>query len=134
MEVWQVPSRATPQLVGSGSVRIAGLAGRNLALVEHRILKRLRAKSIEVPGLRGVPLRRPIDEDLALNLGLLFRVLAPMRIHDNIRAVAQGIEEMGREEAAYWLGMAMHRRNPRRVLTALRMLLTEARVRTTTRR
>ena len=27
--------------------------------------------------------------------------------------------------AAYWLGMAMHRRHPRRVLTALRVLLTD---------
>jgi hypothetical protein len=33
---------------------------------------------------------------------------------------------MEREEAAYWLGMAMHRRRPRRVLRALRVLLTEA--------
>ncbi len=40
-------------------------------------------------------------------------------------AVAEGIEAMGREEAAYWLGMAMHRKHPRRVLTALRTLLTE---------
>jgi len=32
---------------------------------------------------------------------------------------------MGQEEAAYWLGMAMHRVNPRRVLSALRMLLTD---------
>ncbi len=30
------------------------------------------------------------------------------------------------EEAAYWLGMAMHRRRPRRVLAAFRLLLTEA--------
>ena len=57
----------------------------------------------------------------------LFRALAPMRSRDNMRAVAEGIEAMGREEAAYWLGMAMHRRRPRRVLTALRMLLTEPR-------
>jgi len=35
----------------------------------------------------------------------------------------EGIEEMGREEAAYWLGMAMHRKNPRRVLAALRLLM-----------
>jgi hypothetical protein len=32
---------------------------------------------------------------------------------------------MERAEAGYWLGMAMHRRNPRRVLTALRFLLTD---------
>jgi hypothetical protein len=48
-----------------------------------------------------------------------------MRSRENIRAVADGVEAMGREEAAYWLGMAMHRRNPRRVLTALRFLLTD---------
>ena len=44
----------------------------------------------------------------------------------NVAAIencAHGIEAMGREEAAYWLGMAMHRTNPRRVLAALRLLL-----------
>lgn len=66
-----------------------------------------------------------ISEDLALNLGLLFRVLAPMRSREAMRAVADGVEAMGREEAAYWLGMTMHRKNPRRVLSALRFLLTE---------
>ena len=66
-----------------------------------------------------------LTEDLALTLGLLFRTLAPMRSRDNMRTVAEGIEAMGREEAAYWLGMAMHRKNPRRVLTVLRFLLTE---------
>jgi hypothetical protein len=48
-----------------------------------------------------------------------------MRSRNNVRAVADGIEAMGREEASYWLGMAMHRKNPRRVLTALRSLLTD---------
>jgi hypothetical protein len=42
-----------------------------------------------------------------------------------MRLVAEGIEDIGREEAAYWLGMAVHRKNPRRVLAALRMLLTD---------
>ena len=66
-----------------------------------------------------------LGEELALTLGLLFRVLAPMRSRDNMRAVVEGVEAMEREEAAYWLGMAMHRRHPRRVLTALRVLLTD---------
>ena len=66
-----------------------------------------------------------LTEDLALTLGLLFRALAPMRSRDNMRAVFEGIEVMEREEAVYWLGMAMHRKHPRRVLTALRFLLTE---------
>ena len=34
---------------------------------------------------------------------------------------------MGHEEASYWLGMAMHRKHPRRVLMTLRILLTVAR-------
>jgi hypothetical protein len=65
-----------------------------------------------------------IDEELALNLALLFRVLAPMRSIDRIRLVADGIDKMSREEAGYWLGMAVHRVYPRRVLAALRVLLT----------
>jgi hypothetical protein len=42
-----------------------------------------------------------------------------------MRSCAEGIDAMGREEAAYWLGMTMHRRHPRRVLQALRILLTD---------
>ena len=53
------------------------------------------------------------------------RSLAPFLNRDRVRAVAEGVEAMEREEAGYWLGMAMHRRNPRRVLTALRSLLTD---------
>ena len=41
-------------------------------------------------------------------------------------AVAEGADAMDREQAGYWLGMAMHRPNPRRVLMALRCLLPEA--------
>ena len=124
LEVWQVRSRATPQLKAPN--RVAGLRGRNLALVEHRVLRRLKQAGIILGGLTLDNLRTfKIDEDIALNLGLLFRVLAPMRNLDNMRACTEGIEAMGREEAAYWLGMAMHRKNPRRVLAALRFLLTD---------
>ncbi|MCP4697151.1 MAG: hypothetical protein GY862_09920 [Gammaproteobacteria bacterium] len=125
LEVWQAPSSATPNI--SRPVRIAGLRGRNLTLVEHRVLKRLHKTKIN---LADVPMKKKcrysLDEDLALNLGLLFRVLAPMRNRDNMRNCAEGIETMPHEETAYWLGMAIHRKNPRRVLMALRILLTEA--------
>ncbi len=123
-EIWQLPTTASPQV--TAAKRVAGLRGRNLELVEHRILRRL--------SHAGIRLGRPADkdqrghavtEDLALMLGLLFRTLAPMRSRDNMRAVTEGIEAMGREEAAYWLGMAVHRKHPRRVLSALRCLLTE---------
>ena len=75
--------------------------------------------------LDGGAVTATLSEDVALSLGLLFRTLAPMRSRDRMRAVAEGIDAMDREEAAYWLGMAMHRRNPRRILTALRVMLTE---------
>ena len=124
LEVWQVPSPATPQL--KAPLRVAGLRGRNLSLIEHRVLRRLKHAGVMLASLPLNDVRSyRVDEDIALNLGLLFRTLAPMRSADNMRACAEGIEAMGREEAAYWLGMAMHRKNPRRVLSALRLLLTE---------
>ena len=127
-EIWKMPAAATPQV--TSPLRVAGLRGRNLELVEHRVLKRLSQSGVKP--IRSVDNRKrgyKLTEDLALRLGLLFRTLAPMRKRDNMRAVAEGIEAMGCEEAAYWLGMAMHRKHPRRVLMALRFLLTSARPR-----
>ena len=123
-EIWQMPATATPQV--TSPLRVAGLRGRNLELVEHRVLKRLSQSGVKPERSVGTRKRGyTLTEDLALTLGLLFRTLAPMRSRHNMRAVAEGIEAMGREEAAYWLGMAMHRQHPRRVLAALRFLLTE---------
>ena len=123
VEVWQLPSPVSPQV--QVPVRMAGLRGRNLDLVEHRVLRLLRGAGVRFAPLSDRKEAHSIGEADALRLGLLFRTLAPMRSRDNVRAVAEGIEAMGREEAGYWLGMAMHRRNPRRVLTALRSLLTD---------
>ena len=122
LEVWQLPAPATPHL--KEAKRIAGLHGRNFALVENRLLKQLAKSRVDVTGIRvGDKRRSEIDEGMALRLGLLFRVLAPMRSRPNMLACSTGIEAMGKEEAAYWLGMAMHRKYPRRVLMALRFLL-----------
>ena len=122
LEVWQLPGPASPQLREPRYV--GGLGGRNLALAEHRILKQTRAAGIDLGGLRTGDSRRvTLPEDQALRLGLSFRVLAPMRSRTNMRTCCEGIEAMGREEAAYWLGMAMHRKYPRRVLMALRIVL-----------
>ena len=123
-EIWQMPATATPQV--TSATRVAGLRGRNFELVEHRVLRRLSQSGVKLG--RSVDNRKngcALTEDLALTLGLLFRALAPMRSRGNMRAVAEGIDAMGHEEAAYWLGMAMHRKHPRRVLAALRFLLTE---------
>jgi hypothetical protein len=123
LEIWQTPSPATPRLTAPEYV--AALKGAALRLIESRLLKRLaRAKiNLATPSAESTRAWK-IDEDLALNLGLLFRALAPMRNLDRIRQVADGVDEMSREEAGYWLGMAMHRKYPRRVLAALRILLT----------
>ena len=129
-EIWQVPAEATPQV--KTAVRVAGLRGRTLDLVEHRVLRRLARAGVR-PSSAADRKRRgyAVTEDIALYLGLMFRALAPMRSRENVRAVIEGIEAMEREETGYWLGMAMHRPNPRRVLTALRTLLTEPRARQT---
>ena len=125
-EIWQLPNAATPHL--QADTRIAGLRGRNLSLVEHRVLRRLAQSGVRLGQSPGSKERdHALTENLALTLGLLFRTLAPMRNRENMRTVAGGIEAMQREEAAYWLGMAMHRKRPRRVLAALRVLLTEPR-------
>jgi len=122
--VWQVPAAATPHL--RQPIRIASLEGRNLELVQHRILRVLAEHRIRLVGRPGRTwFSRPVPETLAVRLGLMFRTLAPMRDRERMWAVADGIEKMEREEAAYWLGMAIHREHPRRVLAGLRLLLTE---------
>ena len=124
LEIWQLPASATPHI--KQPTYVAGLHGRNLSLVEHRLLRRLKAVRINLNDLPAIEaLRVPIDEELAINLGLLFRALAPMRNREHMAAVAVGIEVMTKEEAGYWLGIAMHRKYPRRVLMALRFLLIE---------
>jgi hypothetical protein len=123
LEIWQMPSPATPQV--TTPARVAGLRGRNLELVEHRVLKKLKEVGIRIDILPIEGMGSRIAEDTALNLALLFRTLAPMRSRDAMRLVSEGIDQMSREEAAYWLGMAVHRKNPRRVLTALRVLMTD---------
>lgn len=123
IEIWQVPSLATPQIVNP--LRLAGLRGRNLELTEHRVLRRLKESGIRLDLLPIEGMGSALNEETALRLALLFRTLAPMRNRDNMRLVADGIEAMGKEEASYWLGMSVHRKNPRRVLTALRILLTD---------
>lgn len=126
LEVWQLPAPATPELKQPHYV--GGLAGRNLALVERRVFAQLKTAGVDVAALRtGQRARMELEEDVALRLGLTFRALAPMRKRAHMRAVSEGVEGMAREEAAYWLGMAMRRRHPRRVLMALRCLFVEPR-------
>jgi len=136
IEVWRMPSPATPQL--TTPTRLAGLRGEALELVEHRVFKQMQRAGLRISSLRPVPAQKQVErqvnssvqgynipEELALTLGLLFRVLAPMRSRPRMRQVAEGVEAMEKEEASYWLSMAIHRKNPRRVLTALRYLLTD---------
>jgi hypothetical protein len=123
LEIWQLPSHATPRL--KAPEHVATLQGSGLRMMENRLLKRLAREKIVLGSLKpGKSKRWPLDEEQALSLGLLFRALAPMRNLDRIREVAEGVETMSREEAGYWLGMVLHRTYPRRVLASLRTLLT----------
>lgn len=121
MRIYRLP---LPRAVSGEADFVGGLRGAGLERFEPRILRILRQRGVRLgpgePGRRNV---HGLDEETALVLGLLFRTLAPMRNRDNMQACVDGIERMGREEAAYWLGMVMHRRKPRRVLQALRIVL-----------
>ena len=122
LEVWQVPSTATPEL--KEPKRLAGLSGHKLLMVEGSVLRKLKAEKVSLAKLKkGESRRDALSEDLAMAMGLLFKLLAPMRNVSSMENCARGIDAMAREESAYWLGMAMHRKNPRRVLAALRLLL-----------
>jgi hypothetical protein len=130
LEVWQLPSSATPHL--KRPKRVAGLRGRNLALFEHHLDRQLKREGIRLADLGvGGKDTFSLAEERALQLGLMFRTLAPMRNRDNMRDCVTGTEAMAKEEAAYWLGMAMHRKYPRRVLMSLRFLLIDPKRETT---
>jgi len=123
LEIWQLRSPATPRL--KAPEHVATLQGSGLRMLENRLLKRLAREKIVLGSLKpGKTKVWPLDEEMALSLGLLFRALAPMRNLDRIREVAEGVEKMSREELGYWLGMVLHRASPRRVLASLRTLLT----------
>ncbi|WP_372922187.1 hypothetical protein [Roseovarius sp.] len=123
ISIWQLPSPSAPRLT---EPECAGtLKGRPLRLVETAVIKRLRSLGISLARLKpGELVRYPVDEEEAVALALQFRALAPMRSTDRIQTVSTAIDRLSREEANYWLGMALHRKRPRRVLAALRMLLT----------
>ncbi len=77
-------------------LRLVELRGRNLELVERRILKRQSQAGIKL-GQMPVAERRdyPLDEDLVSMLGLLPRALAPMRSQDNCRRLPPVLEPWG---------------------------------------
>ena len=127
LEVWQVPSTATPEL--KEPKRVAPAWGAtSCCWWRGGGLRRLKGEKVSLAKLKkGESRRDPLTEELALSMGLLFKLLAPMRNVASIENCARGIDAMAREEAAYWLGMAMHRKNSRRVLAALRLLLSDHR-------
>lgn len=120
LEIWQVPSVAQPEIRSPRC--IARMTQRVWRIMEVRIRKILLAHEIRLLAIDGeiTPFRLP--EETALKLALIFKTLAPMRQRFKIHAVYDGIEAMAYEEAAYWLGMALYRPKPRKILAALRVM------------
>ena len=121
--VWRMPSGPSSALPSPEP--LGTLRGEAARIIENRLLRLLSRARIQTGPIRlGDKRAWRIDEERALTLGLLFRVLAPMRNADRIREIADRVDEMSREEAGYWLGMSIYRENSRRVMAALRLLLT----------
>lgn len=101
---------------------LGGIHGTPFRLVEHRLIKGFSRLKIDWTSHESKTYR--ITEGMANANALLFRALAPMKNIEKIRSVAEGISEMREEEAAYWMGMVLHRKKPSRILAALRLILT----------
>ena len=87
---------------------------------QHIQCVQIESVGAQQPGVPGQRLgHEPLDGDARLH-----RSASPLGFTARDADMGNGIEAMEREETAYWLGMAMHRPNPRRVLSALRNLLT----------
>ena len=59
IEVWRMPSPATPQL--TSPTRLAGLRGEALELVEHRVFKQMQRAGLRISSLRPVPARKQAE-------------------------------------------------------------------------
>lgn len=124
LEIVQLPAPATPQL--RAPAHLARLGGAKLALIESRVSKRLGREGAKLASLKtGERLVLSLPEAEAVRLVLLLRTLAPMRAREPMLACVRTIESMTREEASWWLGMVLHKKRPRRVLAALRLLASE---------
>ena len=75
IEVWEMPSPASPQL--KSAVRVAGLRGRNLELVEHRVLRRLNQAGMRLPRSSDRVRGYNITEELALEVGAVVSRTSP---------------------------------------------------------
>ena len=121
-EVYEFPSKAAPYL--REPRRLGGLAGANFRWSKRSCCvgcgaRRLRRR-------RTAPAwRTPPAGGRGIATGLLFRAVAPMRSRARSMPLFTVSNRWGSEEAAYWLGMALHRKNPRRILSALRIVAAE---------
>ena len=56
IEVWRMPSPATPQL--TSPTRLAGLRGEALEMVEHRVFRQMQRAGLRIPSLRPSLIRK----------------------------------------------------------------------------
>lgn len=120
LSVWQMPCPASPLL--EKPLRMAALGPAKAAMIESVLRKKLRGQSITLPS-PGTRRKIPLNEEFAINLTLFFRLISPLRNGKRMREIAIGMERMRHVEISYWLGMTLGA-NPRRTLSALRLLLT----------
>ena len=98
-----MPSTATPEL--KEPRRVAGLSGHKLLIVEGSVLRKLKTEKVSLAKLKRVRAGGTLFlKILAMAMGLLFKLLAPMRNVSSMENCARGIDAMAREESAYWLG------------------------------
>lgn len=122
MEIWQIPSPVSPNQFKE--TKLGRIVGAPFRVLETWLIRKLGKMNVSISLMKkNTNHTFMIKEDHAMFLTLLFLSLTSLRKVERIREVAMGVESLTYEESSYWVAMALHKKKPRRVLAALRMLL-----------
>jgi len=115
------PNRFIP-----GAMWSIELGGDALRAVADQLLHALRANGYRATNLaRAAGSDRPfyLDELTGLRLALILLAVRPLKRHERIEAIGQGVQAMGDEEAYYWFAKCSGGAGAQRAQRALRILL-----------
>jgi len=102
------------------------LGGDPLRAVADHLLAALRANDYKATDLaRAAGAEKPfyLDELTGLRLALILMAIKPLRRHDRIEAIGEGVQAMSAEEAYYWFSKCSAGPEALRAQKALRVLL-----------
>jgi hypothetical protein len=124
LEVWELIHRdfTTRDLKPS---RLVSVSGENLERIRPAIMEALRANRLSQSSLaewNTAPIR--LDEEWGVRLGLLVKLVGPLKSQDRVRAMVEGVLTMSREESLFWFAKCYNGCGPQYTI-GLRICLAE---------